>query len=150
VATAEFNLCLPSSKPDSAEILVKRIYTAFNSFKATLKGEPIRIAAEISACIIEKDSQPSFYDIMAQCQSHLELQAEVLIKTLTLSSKKRVDNQDSNIISIDKVLSPVEQGRLDDVTAQLDKVMDRIWPLITLLNKIQRQQLMTELTGMNT
>lgn len=142
---AKFSVVLPLSKSEGIFNLSKRLCAKIATFKLKINDETLVLSASIGLAVINQ-SMDTDIDSLRACAEKALAQAKALgtgkVQLLHLGEDKLKDAREADIpVSIDALLEDIEQGRRDSVQHNLDRVIDRLNPLLALLSEEQKKRL---------
>lgn len=138
----KFVIILPMAKAEGVIILAKRLCARINSFKITVSGEALPITMSAGISTARKGSQATTKDLLKSAEQALANAKKVgLGEVQILKFEANQMDEPSLTVSIDALLEAIGKGNTDTVKDQMDAVLSRLAPLVALMNKKQKQQL---------
>lgn len=139
----KFLIVLPMAKAEGVIVLAKRLCERISSFKMTIAGEPFPISMSAGIATARKGNNVSAKGLLNSAEQAL-INAQALgpgeVQILKLEAT-RDEDEAAIIVSVDNVLEAISKGSAEISRAELDAVVQKLKPLIALLNETQRQQL---------
>ena len=140
----KFVAILPMAKTEGVVILAKRLCDQIKSFKITIGGEAISITMSAGISTVRKGSPAIIKDLVHSAEQAL-VNAKKLgsgeVQILKLEATQT--NETSAVVSIDRLLEAIIAGKTDVAQNQMDSVLNKLGPLIALMNERQKQQLLS-------
>lgn len=151
---AKFLTVLPMAKKDGVIMLARRLCEKVKTFNFKIAGEVISLTMSVGIATISKGTKAEGADLLEASEKAL-LNAKALgpgeVQILALEDDSEMEcqeehheekeNQQKNTISIDELLEAIVQGQNEFTETQLLAAIDRLAPLVSLLNAKQKQQL---------
>jgi two-component system cell cycle response regulator len=146
---ASFALSLPTSAQDGGRRLAERIRTELAAAQLQVGGKPVAVRASAGVLTLERQSGLAAAAVLQQCQQVLEAALKaggdrVLGDQELVSSDTETDSVAGvprTPLRIDELLRQVEAGDTRAVIEQLPLALDRLLPLLQLLDDRQRARL---------
>ncbi len=137
-----FVVSLPMAKTEGVIILAKRLCERIKSFKISIGGEALTITMSAGISIVRKGSPTTVKELFKSAEQALHNAKEMgrgEVQILKLETKQT--DEPTVAVSIDNLLEAIIKGKTELTEKQMLAVLNRLAPLIALMTKKQKQQL---------
>lgn len=141
---AKFTIILPMAKAEGVILLAKRLCERINGYKMKVGGKSLSITMSAGVATASKGSHVIARHLLRSAEQALANANKVgpgEVQLLKLESAPVADKVPS-AISIDDLLEALAQGNANSVQNQVDKVVDRLRPLVALMSEQQKRRLL--------
>lgn len=141
-ASEKFIVILPMAKTEGVVILAKRLCERIKSFKITVGGEvlPLTMSAGIATAI---KGQPASTKQMLHTADQALANAKAVgageVQLLKLENGRH--EEPVVVISVDGLLDAISKGKTDSIQDQMDAIISRLLPLVSLMTEEQKRKL---------
>ncbi len=138
----KFVTILPMAKTDGVIILAKRLCEQIKSFKITIGGEAITISMSAGITIDRKGNPATVKEMIQPAEQALSNAKKVgsgEVQILKLENTQT--HEPPVVVSIDKLLEAIAEGKTEMAQNQMAAALNRLAPLIALMNEKQKQRL---------
>ena len=144
---ASFGLSMPLAQAENSLELAERICKTVESFGAKLEGKPLRITVSVGVCVVEPGATDDVEIVLEAADEALYRasqlgRSQLFHLSLDEYQREKAKEQRKNM-SIDALLEQIENGGQNEVIKQLDEVLVKLSPLLTLLSNEQKQRLIS-------
>jgi diguanylate cyclase (GGDEF)-like protein len=144
---ASFGLSMPLAQAESSLELAERICKTVESFGATLEGRPLQITVSVGVCVVEPGTSDDVEGVLDASEEALyratKLGRSQLYHLSLDEFQREQDRLMKQNLSVDAVLEQLGDGQQNQVVSQLDDVLDKLAPLLSLLSNEQRQRIIS-------
>ena len=139
----KFLIVLPMAKAEGVIVLAKRLCERISSFRMTIAGEPFAISMSAGIATARKGNTFTAKGLLHSAEQAL-INAKAVGPGEVQILKLEIGNEEETpiLVSVDGLLDAINKGKTDISTVELDAVVERLKPLIALMNETQRQQLL--------
>ena len=138
----KFLIVLPMAKAEGVIVLAKRLCERISAFRMTVAGEPFPISMSAGIATARKGATITAKGLLHSAeQALLNARAVGTGEVQILKLEAGNDEDTPVIVSVDSLLDAINKGKADISPAELDAAIERLKPLIALMNESQQRSL---------
>lgn len=141
-APEKFAVVLPMAKTESVVMLTKRLCEKIKAFNLTINGEPVALSMSAGIATARKGNLASPIELLASAEQALNNAKAVgpgEVQILKVEPKQT--KVEPLIVSIDALLEFISNGNGSLSAQQMTAAIERLAPLVALMDEQQRQRL---------
>lgn len=138
----KFLIVLPMAKAEGVIVLAKRLCERISAFRMTVAGEPFPISMSAGIATARKGVPITVKGLLHSAeQALLNARAVGTGEVQILKLEAGNDEDAPVIVSVDSLLEAINKGKTDISPAELEAAIERLKPLIALMNEDQQRNL---------
>lgn len=145
---ARFVVLLPMAKAPGVIALAKRICAKIASFKLTVANKSIALSASVGISTVNTGQSTSTSSILVCAEQALSNAQNIGVGEIQFVKFDMDDSlNDIVTLSIDDLLSQIDDGSVVDLNVQFDQITECLAPLFSLMNSDQKKILVSRING---